>query len=232
MTEAGESWPALLAEEALDCLTRLLDEDDVLLDIYRRAIMRDCVDAAVSSYMAAHKALRILMNPDVTMAAMWEANRDCTAMQQGSKLLLRCGLVPFGAWAAVAATSAHEPCIMPEARSLRQMLDGPSPTPWSGPNSLVVLAAGLAATMNEIRAMKVHYDTGLLLSPLVNKLQEAPKCAGFEAWDGFLFRSISTLGRWGNSALSAEEALSSMVIDLNHDSGPRDGQLSRRLPAS
>ena len=89
VTEAGESWPALLAEEALDCLTRLLDKDDVLLDIYRRAIMRDCVDAEVSSYMAAHKALRILNNPDVTMAAMWEANRDCTTMPQGYKLLLR-----------------------------------------------------------------------------------------------------------------------------------------------
>ena len=90
VVEAGESWPALLAEEALDCLTRLLDEDDILLDIYRRAIMRDCVDAEVSCYMAAHKALRIMGNPDVTMAAIWEANRGCSAMPQGSKVPNSC----------------------------------------------------------------------------------------------------------------------------------------------
>ena len=59
--------------------------------------MRDCADAAVICHMAAHKALRTLNNPDATVAATWEDSRDCTAMPQGSKLLLRCGLVPFGA---------------------------------------------------------------------------------------------------------------------------------------
>ena len=74
VTDAGDSWPALLAEEALICLTLLMDEDDALLDVYQRAITRDCTDATISRHMVVHKALRVLTCPDATVAAMWMAD--------------------------------------------------------------------------------------------------------------------------------------------------------------
>ena len=135
-------------------------------------------------------------------------------MPQGSKLLLRCGLMPFGAWAASAASSVHEPGIAPEASSILQLLDCSSPAPWMGLSSLVELAAKLTAALDEIKAMGVHIDAGIMLSPLVNKLVTAPECSGFGAWGGLVLRAQSALGRWNNHALPAGEALSSVVSDL------------------
>ena len=152
VTDAGDSWPALLAEESLVSLTLLLDEDDALLDIYQRAVMRDCADAHIGCHLVVHEALRVLTNPDTTVAAMWRADQECASMPLGSKLLLRCGLMPFGAWAASAAASVHEPGIAPEASSILQLLNCSSPAPWKGLSSLVESAAGLAAALDEIKA--------------------------------------------------------------------------------
>ena len=189
VTEAGDSWPALLAEEALISLTLLMDEDDALLDIYQRAVMRDCADATIGRHMAVHKALRFLTNPDATIAAMWKADPECASMAMGSKLLLRCGLMPFGAWAAVAASTVHEPGIAPEASSIMQMLDCSSPAPWMGLSSLVRLAAKLTAALDEVKAMGVYIDASIMISPLVNKLATAPDCSEGGAWGELVLKA-------------------------------------------
>ena len=92
VTEVGASWPTLLAEEALTALSRLIDEDDYLLDIYQRAIMRDCADPSVGAHMAAHEARGILRDPDATIAAYWAAGQFSPSLLPGSKILLRYGL--------------------------------------------------------------------------------------------------------------------------------------------
>ena len=165
--------------------------------------------------MVVHRALRVLTNPDDTVAAMWLADQECASMPMGSKLLLRCGLMPFGAWVASAASSVHEPGIAPEASSILQLLDCSSPAPWMRLSLLVELAAGLAAALEEIEAMEVYVDASTMIHPLLTKLVTAPKCDGFDAWGGLLFRARSALGRWHNGALPAVDALKSLVLDLN-----------------
>ena len=135
-------------------------------------------------------------------------------LQAASKILLRCGLIPFGAWAVTAAFAVFEPCIAPEARSMLKLLGGPAPTLWTGPRSLLALAASLATSLSDTVAMGVCYDAGLVLRPLVGMVMAVPTFAGSETWGGFLFRAQTYLGRWGSGTLASEAALQAAVNDL------------------
>ena len=191
----GDSWPPLLSSALLDRVTALLDADDALLALYHRALEQDRRDPVLASNLATHSAARSFAHPDAHTSLTFAGCAAARCLPPAAIAMLRMGLVPCGAWAALAALRAHVPGMDPEVRVMLGLVDGSAPTPWAGPHSLSCLAATMLACLRDIDDMGVHLDASLILRPLVAMLLSSPSCPDAEVWRALLFRSRSLLGK-------------------------------------
>ena len=153
-----------------------MDEDDILLEIYHRALQRDCSDPTIGGHVAAHRAFRAINCPESAAAALLAASLPHGSQRPASKILLRCGLVPFGAWAALAAASLHEPCVTPETRMMLLTLGDAALTPWEAMGSLAKLADSLRNAIRSIDLMGGILEADLVLDRLVVPSCKRPRC--------------------------------------------------------
>ena len=95
-------------------LHKLLDEDDADRDMYASALQADIDDVAMPGIYAARRAAEVLNDPD-------PAARQWVRLFPLNDDVCRCiclGLIPTGAWSAMATRTVHSPRIAPEVRGM------------------------------------------------------------------------------------------------------------------
>jgi hypothetical protein len=135
------------------------------------------------------------------------------ARRGGLSRALWTGLLPYGAWAAVAGASEHVPRITPEMQDVLALFRG-SP-PWCGVASLIDISSVLAANMRMGQAVGVPLDAALFLPDLVSLLVNAPVCAPATLHEALALSCRAALGSWSAGAVTATAALSLVTSALD-----------------
>ena len=118
-------WPDGTPMDVLLHLHRLLDIDDVHLEMVVAAVNCDCSNATLQGVYPAMRAAEILRSPGTAREYLL-AQFPLVAAAPFLRCL-RLGLLPFGVWAIVAACSVQSPRVTPETRSMLAAVQDPSP---------------------------------------------------------------------------------------------------------
>jgi len=125
----GDLWPPLLSSVLLDRIAVLLDADDALHAIYLRALEQDCRDHVLATNLSTHAAARAFAHPDALTQIAFAGCEAARCLPPAAVAMIRMGLVPCGAWAALAALRHHVPGMAPEVRVMLGLVDGSAPKP-------------------------------------------------------------------------------------------------------
>jgi hypothetical protein len=155
-----------------------VDADDTIQGMYATAIQADIDENTVSGSYAAMRAQEALNGPD-PFAREWV--RDFPLSDDVCRCMCL-GLVPTGAWSALAAQELHSPRQPPEIRGMLRALDDPSPwmaTLGGAVHTLSVLS-GIA------RGLGMDYNVAVILTNLLAFLYRISDGPAAPEWQGTL----------------------------------------------
>jgi hypothetical protein len=176
-------------------------------------VEKDCNDPNLTAPYPAISAADILHSPDSTLSG---ALMDVIFPTSASARLTRClrlGLIPFGAWAAVAAGSVHSPRQAPETRC---MLMAIADTKTRGEiASLGPLLRVLRTNARELAHLDAPVDGATIFPPLLAALSGINDSGGGAAWAGTIAACDCSISLWKNQKATSADALRGVLSSLD-----------------
>ena len=172
-------WPDGAPVDRLRALHRLLDEDETLLLLFTEAVRADRCDPMLPGPYPAELAYSTLAAPDEPLSRIFCAFPK--GRSPAIPVALRFGLVPFGAWACLAATGYFHSRPSPETVILRNTLFGEVHS-WEGLPSAVRLLGTLQTTLSSADEIGAPVECTGLVPAFANLLEQAPLAPLVPGW--------------------------------------------------
>ena len=164
-------------------LHRLLDDDDNLLDEYRRALAADLSDCCPGVVHIAHTCAAALDYPDdLWLPSVLEAHTPLCVDSPAARCV-QLGLLPFGAWAVGAAYNCHEARSDPELHRLTLL--AADPAPWVLMSDLIRACQSYHASICAAAALESGLNAVLCLPALLRRVLTSAVQDAAHVWDPF-----------------------------------------------